>query len=232
MVVVPSTVKRSANRGRITMSLTGIADSTLVEGSLFLTREKVLERGGSFHDVFNAATGEHTELCQRPLGGIAYSLQKAPDGQSGYVACPTVDSLWRMDALQRQVKEDTPAVEQVLAESLEQAGVDPGSAFSMTANYDEDQKTWQIQVGHDHPQWQKIETLFRDNAALRSDVMGIWGQQGVLADMEAVADVLRDHASGGQEAISRAWLGRDNGDPAQPQDAALRYSNGRLLFPA
>ena len=214
------------------MSLTGIADSTLVEGSLFLTREKVLERGGSFHDVFNATTGEHTELCQRPLGGIAYALQKSPDGGSGYVACPTVDSLWRMDALQTQVEQDTPAVEQVLAESLEQAGIDPKSAFSLTAKYDEDLKTWQVQVGHDHPQWQEIETLFRDNAALRSDVMGIWGQQGVLADMQAVADVLRDNASGGQEAINRAWLARDNGAPAQPRDAALRYSDGRLLFPA
>lgn len=214
------------------MSLTGIADSTLVEGSLFLTREKVLERGGSFHDVFNAMTGEHTELCQRPLGGIAYALQKAPDGQSGYVACPTVDSLWRMDALQTQVEEDTPAVEQALAESLGQAGIDPQSAFSLTAKYDEDHKTWQVQVGHDHPQWQEIETLFRDNAALRSDVMGIWGQQGVLADMQAVADVLRDNVSGGQEAINRAWLARDNGDPAQPRDAALHYRDGRLVFPA
>lgn len=214
------------------MSLTGIADSTLVEGSLFLTREKVLERGGSFHDVINAMTGEHTELCQRPLSGIAYALQKAPDGEFGYVACPTVDSLWRMDALQTQVEEDAPAVEQVLAESLEQAGIDPKSAFSLTANYDEDHKTWQVQVGHDHPQWQEIETLFRDNDALRSDVLGIWGQQGVLADMQAVADVLRENASGGQEAISRAWLARGNGDSAQPRDAALRYRDGRLLFPA
>lgn len=214
------------------MSLTGIADSTLVEGSLFLTREKVLERGGAFHDVINAMTGEHTELCQRPLGGIAYALQKSPDGQSGYVACPTVDSLWRMDALQTQVEQDTPAVEQVLAESLEQAGIDPKSAFSLTAKYDEDHKTWQVQVGHDHPQWQEIETLFRDNAALRSDVMGIWGQQGVLADMQEVADVLRENASGGQEAISRAWLARENRDPDQPQDPALRYRDGRLVFPS
>lgn len=221
------------------MSLTGIADSTLVEGSLFLTREKVLERGGSFHDVFNAMTGAHTELCQRPLSGIAYALQKTPDGSGseaggpcGYVACPTVDSLWRMDALRTQVEEDTPAVEQVLAESLEQAGIDPKSAFSLTAKYDEDHKTWQVQVGHDNPQWQEIETLFRDNAALRSDVMGIWGQQGVLADMQAVADVLRDNASGGQEAISRAWLARENRDSAQPRDAALHYRGGRLLFPA
>jgi len=218
------------------MSLTGIADSTLVEGSLFLTREKVLERGGSFHDVFNAMTGERTELCQRPLSGIAYSLQKATDGtgtdtgeSSGYVSCPTVDSLWRMDALRTQVEEDTPAVEQVLAESLGQAGIDRHSAFSMTASYDENKKTWQVHVGHDHPQWQEIENLFQDNAALRSDVMGIWGQQGLLRDMQAVAEVLGDNASGGQEAINRAWLARDD---AATGFAVLGYSGGRLLFPA
>lgn len=218
------------------MSLTGIADSTLVEGSLFLTREKVLERGGSFHDVFNAMTGEHTELCQRPLSGIAYAVQKTPDGSGfeaggpcGYVVCPTVDSLWRMDALRTQVEEDTPAVEQVLAESLGQAGIDPKSAFSMTASYDENKKTWQIHVGHDHPQWQEIEGLFADNAALRSDVMGIWGQQGLLRDMQAVAEVLGDNASGGQEAINRAWLARDDGAAGS---AVLGYSGGRLLFPA
>ncbi|WP_029459311.1 hypothetical protein [Solidesulfovibrio alcoholivorans] len=222
------------------MSVSGISDSECIEGSLFLTHQKAVERGASFHETLNMMTGERTDLLQRPISGVAYSIMRVPaatgsdaasDGD--FVSCPTPDSLWRMDALRTQVAEDTPAVEEVLANCIEQAGIDPSRDFSMTVTYDEAGES-QIHVGRDHPQWQAVENLFQDNSALRSDVLGLWNQQGVLADMRVVAGIVNENAAAGQEGITEAWLAHGHADlVAGRQNAAtLRYQDGRLDFPS
>ena len=220
------------------MSITGISDSELVDGSLFLTRQKAVERGASFHETINQMTGERTEIMQTPISGMTLSwMNVAGDQDSGgeaksqFMFCPTATSLWRMDALRTQVAEDAPGVEQALSDCLTQAGIDPTSDFSMKVEYDEEGKST-IRVGHDYPQWQTVEALFKDNAALHSDVMRTWNQQGVLSEMEVVADVLNENAASGQNAIGKAWLrhGQDSLSSAKQNAGTLYYQDGKLSF--
>ncbi len=220
------------------MRIDGISDAEVIQGSLIMTRKKALERGASFHEAIIQMTGERTEILQRPISGISYSIMRNPaanndERMSGgnFISCPTADSLWRMDALRTQVAEDAPLVEQALADCLEQAGIDSHRDFSMTVAYDEDGESC-IHVGREHPQWQAIESLFHNNAALHSDVMGLWNQQSVLADMEVVAGILQENASTGQEGITKAWLAHGRADllSSRQKASALRYHDGKLGF--
>lgn len=221
------------------MPMAEISTNELVSGSLVLTRQKALERGVQFHETLNQMTGEKTELMQTKLSSISMSLMQDCDGHGTGAAaeddsmfCPTTNSILRMDALQAQVAEDTPAVEQALAECLAQAGIDPNSDFSMTVDYDADGKST-IHIGKDNAQWQDIETLLNGNKALHSDVMRTWNQQNLLREMQVVARVLNDTAGSGQAAINMAWRQHGQADLCAVQQNAtiLSYTGGKFVFP-
>lgn len=220
------------------MQTAGISNGELVSGSLVITRQKALERGVQFHETLNQMTGETMELMQTKLGSISMSLMPAYDGQSDgtslreeAVFCPTPDSVVGMDALQAQVDEDAPAVEKALSESLAQAGIDPKSDFSMTVEYDANEKST-IHVGRDNAQWRDIEALLNNNQALHTDIMRTWSQQDLLREMQVVARVLQDSAGSGQQAINTAWQQYGQADLGEVRQNAtvLSYAGGKLVF--
>ena len=220
------------------MQAAGISTGELVNGSLVLTRQKALERGVQFHETLNQMTGDKTELMQTRLSSISMSLMRNCDGSgagtemgNGSLFCPTPDSIMRMDALQAQVAEDTPAVEQALSECLAQAGIDPNSDFSMTVDYDADGKS-RIHIGKDNAQWQDIEAVLNNNKALHCDVMRTWNQQDLLREMQVVARVLNESAPSGQEAINTAWrqYGQADLGAVRQNAAVLSYTGGKFVF--
>ena len=220
------------------MRMADISTNELVRGSLVLTRQKALERGVQFHETLNQVTGEKTEMMQTRLSSISMSLMQNCDGKGAgadagndFIFCPTPDSIMRMDSLQAQVAEDTPAVEKALSECLVQAGIDPNSNFSMTVDYDAEGKS-RIHIGKDNAQWRDIESLLNSNQALHSDIMRTWNQQDLLQEMQVVARVLNETAGSGQMAINMAWRQSGQADlGAVRQNATLlSYNGGKLFF--
>lgn len=210
---------------------TSSAGSSLLPGSLILTRDKAMKRGCSFHEAINEMTGARAEIYQAPLSGMSVSLanavqaQETANGLTTYrvTGTPTKVVVHREDELRAEAAEDLAGVEKAVTTAFQQAGIDTGRGISLKPHYDEATGACRIEVGRDHPQWREIEALFDGNPALTNDLLRVNGQQQILAQLRVLQQAL--HPAAGREGDGRGRL-----DPGSVHrlDNGMLFSQGRL----
>lgn len=232
------------------MSVTGVSGTSLFPGSLTLNCAQAEARGITTFETTNKMTEEKSVSFQTLLSGYSISLLKNAQGSGLESAAstpmgnfvtthyagfgPTQNSLFRMDALRAAASEDRPAVEQVFANQLAQAGIDPTSSFKMTRTFNSSTQQYEVKVGHDFAKWRQVEDVLNNNPALFNDIQRVWEQQTGLAKMRIVEGALQEGAAGGQNAIDQAWLDHWRNDWAQSAllTDTMAYRVGRIVLPS